>query len=76
MNWAEWWFLNGGMIHRCFKYRKWSELRSLATQLPKAAWDEQQKKIDALEKENKELRAKLFVYTNATNNLLAQRDNS
>lgn len=49
-NWGDWWFLNGGFIHRVFKYRQWTQLKDLALSLPKAAWDEQQKKINAAER--------------------------
>lgn len=36
--WAKFWFINGGGIHTAFKYRKWTDLRDLAMQLPKLAW--------------------------------------
>lgn len=47
-SWANWWFLNGGNIHRAFKYRQWTQLKHIAETLPRAAWDVQQKTIDEL----------------------------
>lgn len=46
--WTNFWFLNGGGIHQAFKYRKWKVLRGLAIDLPKLAWDHQQKEINRL----------------------------
>lgn len=46
--WSNFWFLNGGGIHRSFKYRRWTVLRQLAETLPRLAWNEQQKRIDSL----------------------------
>ncbi len=51
--WANWWFLNGGGIHRAWKYKNYSDIRDLANALPKFAWDEQQKEIDRLNAELK-----------------------
>lgn len=47
--WAEWWFLNGGSIHRTEKDQTVHELAQLARTLPRAAWDYQQETIAALQ---------------------------
>ncbi len=54
-DWASWWFLNGGGIHRAYKHRQWTELAALANHLPKAAWDEQGKELDRLRARNAKL---------------------
>lgn len=35
-----WWFINGGMIHSDWKYKRYSAIRDAAMSLPKRAWDE------------------------------------
>ncbi len=47
--WSHWWFINGGGIHFLWKSKRYSEIKALAEELPKLAWDEQQKKIDKYE---------------------------
>jgi hypothetical protein len=47
--WDKFWFIRGGNIHPAFKYRRWTQLKELAQELPKQAWDIQQIKIDALQ---------------------------
>lgn len=49
--WSAWWFFHGGQIHGHWKYRRYAEIKKLATELPKMAWDFQQAKIDELEAE-------------------------
>jgi hypothetical protein len=55
-DWAKWWFLNGGGIHKAWKGRNWSYLRGLAETLPKAAWNTQQQRIEKLEAKVKVMR--------------------
>lgn len=47
-NFGIFWFMNGGMIHADWKYRRYSNIRHAAETLPKKAWDKQQIKIKAL----------------------------
>lgn len=51
--WPQWWFVNGGHLHAAWKYRRYSQIRDSARDLPKLAWDKQQEKIDKLEEKLK-----------------------
>lgn len=43
--WEKWWLVNGGDIHRVWKYRKYTQLRQYAEQLPFAAWKASRKAL-------------------------------
>lgn len=36
--WSKWWFLRGGNIHPAWKYRRYSQIRDMAMDLPREAW--------------------------------------
>lgn len=36
---SKWWWLNGGSIHRLWKDRKYTDIKELAENLPRAAWE-------------------------------------
>ncbi len=35
---GKWWFINGGMIHAHWKYKRYSSIRDTAMNLPREAW--------------------------------------
>ncbi len=47
-DWSRWWFLNGGALHRLWKSKKYTAIYQYTQSLPKMAWDEQQKEINAI----------------------------
>jgi hypothetical protein len=47
-DWANFWFVNGGTIHRLWKNKNYTAIRKCAETLPKLAWAIQQNKIDEL----------------------------
>lgn len=58
--WFQWWFVNGGQIHRYWKDRKYSAIKDAAQRLPKAAWDYQQETIDEMRNRIMRLEAALI----------------
>ena len=46
--WATWWFTNGGSLHGLWKERAYKRIWEFAKLMPKAAWDEQEKRVLAI----------------------------
>ena len=72
-NFADWWFLNGGGIHRAEKSEDATALAGYAKHLPKLAWDEQQKTIDAL-RADMDLLMAVVEAAEDINKMLSQKD--
>jgi hypothetical protein len=47
--WSGFWFMNGGNLHGQWKRRQYKDIRDSVFPIAKAAWDQQQKKIEVLE---------------------------
>lgn len=72
---AEWWLLNGGHLHRLWNMRKYTAIHEAARTLPRAAWSEAcdrselafKKEIDEAKAEIERLSSALEFYANIVN---------